>query len=87
MLRKVGKKKSDMLHTDLIMRNFYKIVAQPLGVLSIEFIVRSRTTKTTFFVIDVITTYNILLGQDWIYSSKCVPSSLHKYLIRWHGDA
>lgn len=39
MLRKLDKKKSDMLPPDLIMANFCDTVVQPLGVISTELIV------------------------------------------------
>lgn len=77
ILRKMSKKKSDILPTDLIMANFYGTTTQPLGILSIGLTVRYKMTETILFVIDVVTTYNALLGQEWIHASRCIPSSLH----------
>lgn len=74
MLKKLRKKKFDIFPTDHIMTHFYSTIAQPLEVISIELIVRQQMTKTVFFIIDVATTYNALLGQDWIYANRCVPS-------------
>lgn len=85
IFRKLGKKKYDILPTDLVMTKFYGTTTQPLGVISIKLIVDHRTTKTTFFVIHATTTYNALLEQDWIHASKCIPSLLYQYLIIWHN--
>lgn len=68
------------------MTNFYGITTPPLRVISIELTIGRRMTKTIFFVIDVATTYNVLLRQDWIHASRSIPSSLHQYLIIWHDD-
>jgi hypothetical protein len=40
----------------------------------------------TFYVMDVKGRYNVLLGQDWIHTSECVPSTLHQCIIQWIGD-
>lgn len=30
------------------------------------------------------TSYNVLLGRDWIHESRCIPSSLHQCLVFWN---
>ncbi|CAL2258545.1 unnamed protein product [Prunus armeniaca] len=43
--------------------------------------------KIAFFVVDTtFTTYNTLLGRDWIHQSLCVPSTLHQQLVIWHEE-
>ncbi|CAL2236861.1 unnamed protein product [Prunus armeniaca] len=32
------------------------------------------------------TTYNALLGRDWIHQSLCVPSTLHQKLAFWNEE-
>lgn len=81
MLRKLGKKKSSMLPTNLIITNFCGIIAQCLGVISIKLTVDHYTTKTTFFIIDATNTYIALLGWDWIHASRSISLSLYQYLI------
>ena len=46
----------------------------------------SKTIPTAFFVVDVKSKYNILLGRDWIHANGCVPSTLHQCIIQWVGD-
>lgn len=84
ILKKVGKTKSDMLPTNLIITNFCGIATQPFRVLSIELTFGHKMIKIAFFVIDAIMTYNALLGK--IHSNRCIPSSLYQYLIMWHLD-
>lgn len=60
MLKKLGKKKIDMLSIDLIITNFYGTIAQPISVLSIELTVGYKMAKIIFFIIKIATTYNAL---------------------------
>lgn len=48
--------------------------------------VGSKTLRTTFFVLDASSHYNLLLGRDWIHANECVPSTLHEKLFRWVGE-
>jgi hypothetical protein len=52
-----------------------------------ELTIGSKTLATAFFVADVHDSYNLILGRDWIHTNRCVPSSLHQFLIQWVGDA
>jgi hypothetical protein len=39
-----------------------------------------------FFVVNTYSTYNALLGRDWIHFNWVVPSSLHQLLDFWKDD-
>jgi hypothetical protein len=56
------------------------------GVASMELTIGSKTLATSFFVAEVQGSYNLILGRDWIHANRCVPSSLHQFLIQWVGD-
>jgi hypothetical protein len=30
--------------------------------------------------------YNVILEHDWIHVNRCVPSTLHLFLIQWIDD-
>ena len=45
--------------------------------------IRSKTLATVFFVAEVQGNYSLILGREWIHSNRCVPSSLHRFLIQW----
>jgi hypothetical protein len=51
-----------------------------------ELTIGSKTLATSFFVAEVQGSYNLILGRDWIHANRCVPSSLHQFLIQWVGD-
>ena len=55
-------------------------------VANMELTIGSKTLATAFFVADVQGSYNLILGRDWIHANRCVPSSLHQFLIQWVGD-
>ena len=57
------------------------------GVANMELTIGSKTLATTFFIANVQGSYNLILGHDWIHANRCVPSSLHQFLIEWVGDA
>ena len=56
------------------------------GVANMELTIGSKTLATAFFIADVQGSYNLILGHDWIHANRCVPSSLHQFLIQWVGD-
>jgi len=56
------------------------------GVASMEVTIGSKTLAIAFFVAKVQGSYNLFLGCDWIHANRCVPSSLHQFLIQWVGD-
>jgi hypothetical protein len=30
--------------------------------------------------------YSVILGRDWIQANRCIPSTLHQFLIQWIDD-
>ncbi|CAL8167852.1 unnamed protein product [Prunus armeniaca] len=67
MLSKMGRTENDLIPTRLTVTNFT------------GGIIGTKELKIAFFVVDTTsTTYNALLGRDWIHQSLCVPSTLHQ---------
>jgi hypothetical protein len=56
------------------------------GIVSIELTIGSKLLVTTFFVIEVQGNYSVILGRDWIHTNRCIPSTLHQFLIQWIDD-
>jgi phage terminase large subunit-like protein len=54
---------------------------------NIELTIGSKTMLTTFFVINGKGAYSLLLGQDWVHTNCCIPSTMHQCIIQWIGDA
>jgi hypothetical protein len=53
---------------------------------SMELTMGSKTLATTFFIAKVQGNYSDILGQDWIHANRCIPSTLHQFLIQWVGN-
>ncbi|CAL8167809.1 unnamed protein product [Prunus armeniaca] len=85
MLSKMGRTERDLIPTRLTVTNFAGGIIKTHGILDVDVIVGSKKLKISFFVVDTTsTTYNALLGRDWIHQSLCDPSTLHQQL---HGDS
>ena len=50
------------------------------AVVTVHVTVGSRVCETCFFMVRTGSSYNALLGRDWIHANKCVPSSMHQHL-------
>ena len=74
------------MKTNTSLSGFTGDVTEAKGVMSVELTVGSKTLATAFFVVDVKSKYNILLGRDWIHANGCVSSTLHQCLMQWVDD-
>ena len=86
MFRALGRSISNLIETKVSVSTFTREITKTLGVLSIDIIVGSKTSLSTFFVINSTTNYNALLRRGWIHANWCVSSSLHQFLLFWKGD-
>ncbi|KAL2500186.1 Uncharacterized protein Adt_25736 [Abeliophyllum distichum] len=89
MIKKFTKTESDMIPTEVILTSFNGGATSAKGVMPLDITVGTITKTTVFFVIDGPTSYNVLLGRDWIHGNRCIPSSLHQCLVFWNdkGEA
>jgi hypothetical protein len=51
-----------------------------------ELVVGRKSLTTTFFVVDVQCNYSVIFGHNWIHPNRCIPSTLHQFLIQWIDD-
>jgi hypothetical protein len=51
-----------------------------------ELTVGSKSLATVFFIVEVQGNYSVILGRDWIHTNRCIPSTLHQFLIQWIDD-
>ena len=70
----------------MMLKDFGGNASKTQGAINFELTIRSKTLLTTFFIIDGIGSYSLLLGHDWIHANCCIPSNMHQCLIQWHGD-
>ncbi|PVH62647.1 hypothetical protein PAHAL_3G356000 [Panicum hallii] len=72
VLRCLGRSTGDLIKTN--------------GVLSVDLTIGNKIVLTSFFVVNSKSTYNVLLGRDWIHTNYCIPSIMHQCLIQLDGD-
>ena len=49
-----------------------------IGMIRLEFVTSELSSNMLFHVIDVKTSYNVLLGQPWLHENGVIPSTLHQ---------
>ncbi|CAL2277708.1 unnamed protein product [Prunus armeniaca] len=87
MLSKMGRTEKDLIPRRLAVTNFAGGITKTREILDVDVIVGSKEQKIAFFVVDTTsTTYNALLGRDWIHQILCVPSTLHQQLALWNEE-
>ena len=86
MLQKLGKQEKDLLPSSASISDFAGGVTTAQGIIIVNLTVGKKTLTTPFFVINSRSSYNLLLGRDWIHACLAVPSSLHQCLIFWNED-
>jgi hypothetical protein len=87
LYKKIGGKDEELIKTNMTVSGVGG--GDPIGakgVASMELTVGSKTIATAFFVSEVQGNFSLILGRDWIHANKCIPSTLHQYLIQWIGD-
>ena len=52
----------------------------PMGKIKLRCQIRDLKFEVTYYVIDVETSYNLLLGRLWIHRNSIVPSTLHQVM-------
>jgi hypothetical protein len=86
VLRRLGQSAGDLIKTNITLSVFNSQTSEAQCVLSVDLTVENKTIPTSFFIVNSKSTYNILLGRDWIHANCCIPSTMHQYLIQWDGD-
>jgi hypothetical protein len=86
VFKKLGREDDDLVKTNLTLSGFGGEPIEAMGVISMELTVGSKTIPTAFFVADKQGNCSVLLGRDWIHANRCVPSTLHQFLIQWVDD-
>jgi hypothetical protein len=71
----------ELMKTNLALNNVASNPMEARGVVSMELTVGSKSLATTFFIAKVQDNYSAISGHDWIHANRCVPSTLHQFLI------
>jgi hypothetical protein len=86
VLRRLARSARDLIKTNVTLSDFNGQTSEAQGVLSVDLTVGNKTVLTSFFIVNSKSTYNVLLGRDWIHANCCIPSTMHQCLIQWDGD-
>jgi hypothetical protein len=86
VLRRLGRSTGDLIKTNITLSDFNGQTSEAQGILSLDLTVGSKTVPTSFFIVNIKSTYTVLLGMDWIHANCCIPSIMQQYLIQWDGD-
>jgi hypothetical protein len=85
--KKMGKCDEEIIKTNMMINNVGG--GDPIGtkgVATMELTVGSKTLAIAFFIAEVQGNYSVIQGWDWIHANRCIPSTLHQFLIQWVGD-
>jgi hypothetical protein len=86
VLHRLGRSTGDLIKTNVTLSDFNGQTSEAQGFLSVVLTIGNKTVPTSFFVVNSKSTYNVLLGRDWIHTNCCIPSTMHQCLIQWDGD-
>ena len=56
-----------------------------IGMIRLEFVTSELSSNMLFHVIDVKTSYKVLLEQPWLHENGVIPSTLHQCFIFYKG--
>ncbi|KAM2611890.1 hypothetical protein TB2_031938 [Malus domestica] len=85
-MKKLGKNEGYLIPTDLSVSSFSRAITITHGILPLEVDLGSKQIILAFFVVDNSSTYEALLGRDWIHQSLFIPSTLHKQVVVYHEE-
>jgi hypothetical protein len=81
MFKKLGWVDDELVKTILMLNDMGGNPMEPRGVVSVELTIGSKLLVTTFLIVEVQGNYSVILDHDWIHANRCVPSTLHQFLI------
>jgi hypothetical protein len=86
IFKKLGREDDELMKTNLMLNGMGGNPMEAQGVISMELTVGSKSLATAFFIVEVQGNYSVIPGRDWIHANRCVPLSLHQFLIQWIED-
>jgi hypothetical protein len=81
VFKKLGWEGDEPVKTNLMLNDVGGNSMEARGVVSMELTVGSKSLATVFFIVEVQGNYSVILGHDWIHTNRCIPSTLHQFLI------
>jgi hypothetical protein len=81
IFKKLGREGDELVKTNLMLNDMGGNPMETKGVIFIELTIGSKSLTTAFFVVKVQGNYSVILDRDWIHDNRCIPSTLHQFLI------
>lgn len=86
LMKKLNKTKKNLIPSDVVMSSFVGDKSKTdIGELPLKITVAYQIRIVAFYVVESGVDYNILVSQDWIHQTSCIPSSLFRVLCFWDG--
>jgi hypothetical protein len=86
ILKKLGREDDELVKTNLMLNGVGGNPIEAWSVICMELTVGSKSLATMLFVVEVQGNYSVILGCDWIHANRCVPYTLHQFLIQWINE-
>ncbi|CAL2228190.1 unnamed protein product [Prunus armeniaca] len=84
-MTKLGITIDELSRSRLMIQGFNQGGQRAMGMIRIELVIGDLRSNTLFHVIDVKTSYNLLLGRPWVHENGIVPSTLHQCFKFYRG--
>lgn len=82
----ISKDENDLVQVKTSVPGFLKCVTQVKGDFATRMMVGTKESQAVFYMVDIDSIFNVLIGQDWIHQNMCVPSTLHQKIMFWNKD-
>ncbi|KAM1807330.1 hypothetical protein ACFX11_030363 [Malus domestica] len=83
-MNRLCRSEEDLIPTVLTVSSFSGDITRTYGILPLEVDLRSKQIMLAFFVVDNSSTYEALLGKDWIHQSLSMSATLHQQVAVYH---
>ncbi|XP_070056825.1 uncharacterized protein [Nicotiana tomentosiformis] len=75
-----------LLESRVMIQRYNQGGQRAIGAIRLGITIEDMQSNAWLHVIDVKTSYNVLLGRPWIHENKVVPSTYHQYLKYYEGE-
>jgi hypothetical protein len=86
IFKKLGQEYDELMKTNQTLNDMGGNLTQARGIIFMELAIGSKSLATAFFDVEMQGNYSVILGCDWIHVNRCVPSTLHQFLIQLIND-
>jgi hypothetical protein len=86
IFKKLGQEDDELVKTNQMLNDVGSNSMEARGIIYMELTVGRKSVATAFFIIEVQGNYSIILDCNWIHANRCIPSTLHQFMIQWIDD-